>query len=120
MVSEKEGRLQDTIEMFSELLKYADLEARWYYKALLRRANLYLNTKQYQKALSDINMYNEFYPKDLLGLLLKAVIYSDLGDKEQSHALLQRISELDPKFLLDLLEVIHKFSPELEAMVRPH
>lgn len=113
---DKEGRFQDTIEMFSELLKNADLEARWYYKALLRRANLYLNTKQYQKALSDINMYNEFYPEDVRGLLLKVIICINLGDNDQAQTVFQRIAELDPKFLLDLLEGIRKILPELEAI----
>ena len=112
----KEGRFQDVAEMFSELLKNAELETQWYYKALFYRANLYINAKQYLEALSDINIYNEFNPKDVMGLLLKLIIYSNLGYEDQMRDVFQHIADLDPKFLLDLLEGIRKVLPELHLI----
>ena len=108
----KEGRFQEAIDMFSELLKNANLEVQWYYRALYYRSNLYTLTKQYQKALSDINKYNEYYLQSTYGLFAKAMIYLQLGDQDQAMAVFLDMAKLDPKFVLSLREATNKFLEE--------
>src|SRR5258708_6852763 len=114
--SYNEGRFQDAIEMLSELLKNADLETEWYHQALFRRANCYMNTQQYQKALPDINRYIEFNPSDVFGLLMKLIISFNIkeGDEINKRAIYQRITELNPQFLPKLREAIEKNLSEEE------
>ena len=85
---------------------------------MFHRANFYINTHQYQKALTDINRYNEFNPSDEIGFLMKLIISFNIeeGDEIDKIAIYQRITELNPQLLPKFVEAVTKYRPELEMI----
>ncbi len=73
--------------------KYSD---RSHYGILYRRAVCYYSTQQFEKALTDLEVFEPQFPNSPQPKLLKAFIYRELGDADKQLENLSAAMELQP------------------------
>lgn len=91
------------IKLFTKSINESKLKDKEAYNALYKRAVCYYSTGEFQKALSDLDVFIPIFPEMPRPKLLKAFIYRELGDQDKQLSYLEEamgLQMVSPQLLM--------------------
>ncbi len=91
------GRPKEAIELSKKAMRLSPVYPGWF---LYQLGMAYRLTGQYDEAIITLKKCRDLNPEDIRSYTDLVIVYSQLGQKEEAHAVVSEILKKDPKFSL--------------------